>query len=210
MFKALLCWLMLLGITIGGPAHAQAWGSSQGQNQGVGVPGTENTVILNLPELPHPAGPPGQALLTEIETWISSQFDLPAIQEYPVIEFLPPVEMARLRSTGSLLDPGAQTSPNDRGSPAQYDTVAVYHDATRTVYLPEGWTDGRPAELSVLVHEMMHHFQNVLRLKYECPQEREKLAYLAQERWLGLFGRSLESDFDLDPFSLLVKTKCFY
>jgi hypothetical protein len=44
----------------------------------------------------------------------------------------------------------------------------------------------------------------------ECPQEREKLAYLAQERWLGLFGHNLESDFDLNPFSLLVKTKCFY
>jgi hypothetical protein len=50
----------------------------------------------------------------------------------------------------------------------------------------------------------------VLALKHECPQEREKLAYLAQERWLGLFGHSLESDFDLDPFSLLVKTRCFY
>src|SRR5260221_11569978 len=28
-----------------------------------------------------------------------------------------------------------------------------------------------PAELSILVHEMVHHFQNVLGLKHECPQE---------------------------------------
>jgi hypothetical protein len=57
---------------------------------------------------------------------------------------------------------------------------------------------------------MVHHFQHVLGLKFECPQEREVLAYLAQDRWLGLFGHSLEDDFDLDPFSLLVKTKCFH
>jgi predicted metalloprotease len=118
--------------------------------------------------------------------------------------------MTSLRSMGSSSDQGAQVAPNDRASSARYDTVAIYHDATRTIYLPEGWTGGTPAEVSVLVHEVVHHFQNVLGLKYECPQEREKLAYIAQDRWLGLFGHSLESDFHIDPFSLLVKTKCFY
>ncbi|HVI62197.1 MAG TPA: DUF6647 family protein [Bradyrhizobium sp.] len=62
----------------------------------------------------------------------------------------------------------------------------------------------------MLVHEVVHHFQNVLGLKYECPQEREKLAYIAQDRWLGLFGHSLTGDFALDPFSLFIKTTCFY
>jgi hypothetical protein len=57
---------------------------------------------------------------------------------------------------------------------------------------------------------MVHHVQNVGGLKYACPQEREKLAYMAQERWLGLFGHNLEADFDLDAFSLLVKTRCLY
>ena len=67
----------------------------------------------------------------------------------------------------------------------------------------------QPAELSVLVHEVVHHFQNVLGLKYECPQKRAKLAYIAQDRWLALFGHSLESDFHIDAFSLLAKTQCF-
>jgi hypothetical protein len=88
--------------------------------------------------------------------------------------------------------------------------VAVYSDATHTIYLPEGWTGGTPAELSVLVHELVHHVQNVGGLKYACPQEREKLAYMAQERWLGLFGHNLEADFELDAFSLLVKTRCLF
>jgi len=57
---------------------------------------------------------------------------------------------------------------------------------------------------------MVHHFQNVAGLKYACAGEREKLAYDAQERWLGLFGKSLESEFRIDPFSRLVKTRCLY
>jgi hypothetical protein len=34
---------------------------------------------------------------------------------------------------------------------------------------------------------MVHHLQTVGGLKFACPQEREELAYKAQERWLELF-----------------------
>jgi hypothetical protein len=63
-----------------------------------------------------------------------------------------------------------------------------------------------PAELSVLVHEMVHHRQNVGQLKFACPQVREELAYKAQNGWLGLFEHDPEHDFQLDGFSILVKT----
>jgi hypothetical protein len=189
MIKQLSCCLALLAIAIAGPADGQ-----QLANQTRTAQGTL-----------------GQALLIAIETWLSNQFDLPNIKDHPRVEFVPPEKIAALRSNGLLSDPGARSAPSDqRTSPPQHDTVAVYYDPTRTIYLPESWTGGTAGELSILVHEMVHHFQNVLALKHECPQDREKLAYLAQERWLGLFGHSLESDFDLDPFSLLVKTKCFY
>jgi hypothetical protein len=45
-------------------------------------------------------------------------------------------------------------------------------------------------------------------LKFEFPQEREQVAYKAQERWLGLFGRDLLRDFELDDCTILVSTKC--
>ena|SRR3954453_18885765 len=35
-------------------------------------------------------------------------------------------------------------------------------------------------------------------------QEREKLAYVAQSRWLIEFGTSLEEEFGINPFTLLV------
>jgi len=148
--------------------------------------------------------------ITAMETWVSNQFDLPTMHEHPRIEFAPPAKIASLRFTDLLSDPGAQVEPNNRAPSAQHDTIAIYDDATRTIYLPEGWSGSTPAELSVLVHEMVHHFQNLLGLKHECPQEREKLAYIAQDCWLGLFGHSLADDFALDPFSLFVKTTCFY
>jgi hypothetical protein len=153
----------------------------------------------------------GQPALTAIETWLSLQFDLPRAERHPRIEFARPDQIAALRYRGFLAN-----SKNERpasapsGEPAQSDTVAVYSDVDETIYLPEGWTGSTSTEQSVLVHEMVHHLQNLGGLKYECPQEREKLAYKAQDRWLSLFGHSLEHDFELDGFSLLVKTKCFY
>ena len=213
MSKAIPCCLTLFVIAIGGPADAEPAANrtpSTEQHQ-VRMSGRDYEEIpAGISELPRQPSSATQALLTAIENWVESQFDLPAIHEHPTIEFVLPGKMTSLRFKGSSSDPGAQVAPNDPASSAQYDTVAIYHDATRTIYLPEGWTGGTPAEVSVLVHEVVHHFQNVLGLKYECPQEREKLAYIAQDRWLALFGYSLERDFNIDPFSLLVKTRCFY
>ena len=62
--------------------------------------------------------------------------------------------------------------------------------------------------MSVLVHEVVHHLQHVAKLPHACPQEREQLAYRAQERWLRRFDRSLASEFGTDGFTLLVRTNC--
>jgi hypothetical protein len=109
--------------------------------------------------------------------------------------------MAQIRYRGSA---GNQAMPLDMGR----DIVAVYDDAKRTIYLPEGWSGVTPAEQSLLVHEMVHHLQNLGNLKYECPEAREKLAFVAQEQWLELFDHTLASEFELDPFTLLVRTSC--
>jgi hypothetical protein len=67
---------------------------------------------------------------------------------------------------------------------------------SKTIFLLNGWEGKTPAELSILAHEMVHHLQNVGQLKFECPEEREELAYKAQESWLHLFGHDLEHDSD--------------
>jgi hypothetical protein len=146
-------------------------------------------------------------LLTTIENWLSSHFDLPTIDRHPRIELASGSTIAslgykKLLSDWSIIAGSATDS--------QLRTISLYDDLTQTIYVPNGWTGSTDIEVSILVHEMVHHFQNLLGLKYACAQEREQLAYLAQDGWLSQSGRSLASDFDLDPFSLLVATTCKY
>jgi hypothetical protein len=136
------------------------------------------------------------ALLTIIATWLSINFGLTAHHDHPKIERVPAAVISDLRY-------GAVSQ--QRRAPV----VAVYDDRARVIYLADGWTGATPAESSVLVHEMVHHLQHLSAMTYACAAAREELAYEAQARWLALFGRSLRSEFDLDPMSLKVATKCF-
>lgn len=176
----------------------------------VAIPGTNYDVSLGG------AGAEPAALLTRpflaaIATWLSAEFGLPAFDRHPRIEFVPPQRLAALRYGGLLPPATTQNGRSDQEAEAlSRDTLAIYSDSERTIYLSSAWTGKSPADLSVVVHEMVHHIQNLAGLRFECPQEREKVAYAAQERWLALFGGSLAGDFELDGFSLLAKTKCFH
>jgi uncharacterized protein DUF6647 len=145
-----------------------------------------------------------EALLTAIVLWLSTTFNLPATFENPRIEFISATKMTSLfsKSIGQHEQVAMVTNQS------QPDVVSLYDHHAKTIYLLDGWNGKTPAELSILVHEMVHHLQTVGGLKFACPQEREELAYKAQERWLELFGHNLEQDFQLDPFSILVKSKC--
>jgi len=153
---------------------------------------------------------PREALLTEIAAWLSTNFDLPAIGDPPRVEFASPMKLMAMRYKGMLPDQWREDSMRDPAMQAAQarEVVAVYHDATRTIFLPDAWTGTTPAELSVLVHEMVHHLQNLAGLKYECPAAREKPAYLAQDRWLRLHDLDLEKEFQIDKFTLVVSAAC--
>ena len=154
-----------------------------------------------------------ETLLTAIVTWLSIGFGLPANYEHPRIEFVTPLEMNAVQLRGQPAASGrAGSGSAARPAPAtsQREVEALYDDTHRTIYLPEGWTGRTPAEVSVLVHEMVHHLQNVAGLKYDCPQAREKLAYAAQNQWLARSGRNLIDEFNLDALTLLLRTKCMH
>jgi hypothetical protein len=190
------------------PIHRHAFGEDANQNFAFGYLEFERTAdprgelrrtSENAPA--HEGSARAEQLMNSIQEWLAAKFDLPVIREAPHIEFIQPASMAQLRYRGSA---GNQAMPLD----IERDIVAVYDDAKRTIYLPEGWTGVTPAEQSLLVHEMVHHLQNLGSLKYECPEAREKLAFAAQEQWLELFDHTLASEFELDPFTLLVRTSC--
>jgi hypothetical protein len=148
------------------------------------------------------------ALLRSLVTWIAANFDLPANYDPPNVKLSSPAKIAALRNWDV---PGPETNGGVAPSHgAQREVVSVYDPATRTIYLRDDWRGRTPAELSILVHEMVHHLQTLAGLTFACPQEREQLAYQAQNRWLQMSGRDLASEFEIDPMTLLLTTKCFY
>jgi hypothetical protein len=145
------------------------------------------------------------ALLMAISLWLSASFSLPASDALPAVVFASQSEIVALRYKGLAGSPWSATAAAQSGP---LEVVSVYDDATKTIYLPERWTGRTPADLSVLVHETVHHLQNLAGLKYECPQQREQLAYQAQDQWLKLFNRNLSGEFEIDELTLLVNTRC--
>jgi hypothetical protein len=155
---------------------------------------------------------PTRALLEAITSWLSRNFDLPATSDVPQIEFLSGAALEEMRHRGSIQDQEAIASApsSARSIDRRGGTVALYDGERRTIYLTEAWRGDTAAEVSILVHEMVHHLQQSGDMRFECPQDRERVAYEAQERWLTLSGRSLLQDFEIDPLTLLLRTNCFY
>lgn len=150
------------------------------------------------------SGLPTDALADAIAAWLEAGFDMPVMQARPRFVLVAPKRLVSLRLRGVASDRWA-------GSNAGLtlgQVVAVYADDERTIYLPEDWSGGTAAELSVIVHEMVHHLQNEAGMKFACPEVREDVAFAAQARWLGLFGTDLQDEFGIDAFTLLVRTNC--
>jgi hypothetical protein len=147
-------------------------------------------------------------LLPKIAAWVSHSFDLPPIDRLPRVQFVSSAQVTALRYRLPQPPPAQAIGQAGPDPGAGRAVVAVYDKDT--IYLSDGWRGGSPADQSVLIHEMVHHLQHRAQLSYGCPQEREKLAYQVQERWLARFGASLQSEFEIDPMTLLLHSACLH
>jgi hypothetical protein len=137
------------------------------------------------------------SLIDTIELWLVANFDLKPMANPPELVTVAPSRLVEIHyGSASLVSPG--------------EVMGAYDEAGRTIYLTEGWNGRTPDELSVLVHEMVHHLQASADMRFACPAEREVLAYRAQDAWLRLFGTDLKSAFGIDAATLLVATVCTY
>lgn len=149
-----------------------------------------------------------RALLRGVSQWLTDNYGFPSTLELPRI-----VQVARAQISAMRYGPILSGVPQESLSASDEDqltTLAIYLDNERTIYLTEEFNGSTPAELSILVHEMVHHVQNGQALRYECPQAREKPAYLAQQRWLQQFGQDLSSEFQMDSMTFLLKSACIH
>jgi len=150
----------------------------------------------------HGSAKPMAAVLTDIVNWLATNFDLPAIYDHPKVQLTSSEDLIGMRYNVYFRDERRPNGP--------IEIEAIYSDVMKIIFLNDGWRGETPAKQSVLVHEMVHHLQNLGHLKYECPDAREKIAYEAQDRWLKLFNRDLETEFQIDMFTLFVKSACIY
>ncbi|MEP6066963.1 MAG: DUF6647 family protein [Paracoccaceae bacterium] len=144
--------------------------------------------------------------MTAIVAWLAMNFGLPVTEVYPEIQFLDRDKMIAVRAAPLNAEQTESLILYHENGP---DLVALYDDHSRTIYLPENWSPTSPADVSVLVHEMVHHVQNIQGEMFICPEAREKPAYLAQSKWLEEAGLSLESEFELDRMTLHFLTNCW-
>jgi hypothetical protein len=194
------------------PALILALALDQAQGQAMNVdrvqlPGSTFEVVLD-PAAAHHRIPPGPALISAIGAWLSFSFDLPPAAEPPTFRFASLEELVALRHRGVPSDHRSDTTVGATGPTEQPDILALYDSRARTIHLREDWRGDTAAGLSVVVHELVHHQQNMAALKFACGEAREEMAFAAQEQWLGLFGQNLETEFGLDPFTLFVRTNC--
>lgn len=171
------------------------------------IPGTTYRVVGHESQLDS-SRRPKRDLVRAIAAWLSAEFNLPAATDMPEVARASKGHMIALNYRAG--NPHAPIDPPARNARPQagHEIVAIYDDRARTIYLSKDWSGKTSAEISVLVHEMVHHLQNLAGRKYACAGEREKTAYQAQARFLDLFDQTLETEFGIDPVTLLVRTTC--
>lgn len=201
--------LVLAGLAQAGPTGAipDSRNIEQAEADRVAVPGTQYELDFGALRALPGAAVESPALLRAIVKWLSIEFQVPATDALPAIKFALPASIATLLHAGTLSDEPREATKLPAG---RRDVVAAYCAQERTIYLARGWTGSTPVELSMLVHEMVHHLQHSGNLSYGCREEREEVAYAAQAKWLALFGRDMNVEFDLDRFTLAMLTTCLY
>jgi hypothetical protein len=209
MLKQMVFFTTVASFAAAGAASAQEPRDfSQVPVQTVQLPGTAFEIVFNSPELQVGERRPMQPLSAAIMSWLAANFEIPAIANLPRVTFASIMDIADLHFSFVPSASKARHVEAAPALPARYMMLSLYSDASQTIYLPEGWNGNTPAELSMLVKEMVHHVQNAAGLEYECPQAREQLANAAQEKWLGLFERNLRQDFEMSPEVLALGTQC--
>jgi hypothetical protein len=166
-------------LTIVASTGARATGSEAGGDlfqQTAALPDIVREFVFGAIEIEEPLAK--QALLKSLACWLAVGFQLPDGVEQPRLAFAAPEKIFALRYR-QLLE-NSTAAKQGLLADGQRSTVAIYIDSERTLYLPKGWNGHSPAELSILVHELVHHLQSLGGKKFECPQAREEIAYDAQ------------------------------
>lgn len=119
--------------------------------------------------------PPRRAILgivQGLEQWLDRTSPYPARMEIPAIVFIDAEDAHSMRERSGRLHGRLR---------------GLYSQASATIYLVRPWDAHDPQDVSVLLHELVHHRQATARHWY-CDNAKEWDAYKLQDRWLAELG----------------------
>ena len=126
-------------------------------------------------------------VLSDLNTWLDANVEYDRPDSNPQIKIVSPERILTLHGV-----------PDRAGGP----TLGLYDEITETIYLAEPWSADTLYDVSVLLHEMVHHRQ--AQQHWYCPQAQEWRAYQIQAQWL------VEQDIE-DEFywpAILLQSSC--
>lgn len=92
------------------------------------------------------------------------------------------------------------------------NTVALYNNDTKTITVNENLDPTKEYDISVLLHEFIHHLQNINgHRRSDCSGEREGQAYTTQRAFLKSRGdKDTSATMGVDAFTELLISQCHY
>jgi hypothetical protein len=133
-------------------------------------------------------------LIAVLLTWIALQMGC-AAPAPPCVEQIPPRNICERFFDGNV--------PDDAS------VVAIYDRKNRVIYLSTAWRADSISDRGTLVHELVHHVQEVAGIPYPCLAAREKLAYHLQAKWLQENGVADPYKLmNVDEFTIMMRSLC--
>lgn len=133
-------------------------------------------------------------LIAVLLTWIALQMEC-AVPPPPCIEQIPPCEVCERFYEGDV--------------PADAAVIAAHDRKNRVIYLSTAWRAHSIVDRGTLVHELVHHLQEVAGIPYPCTAARERLAYHLQAKWLQENGvADPYKMMNVDEFTILMRPVC--
>lgn len=136
-------------------------------------------------------------LMMSLMIWIATVTALPVPNAVPEIERLDGRQMWDMLHTDIPYE--------SRGSS---DVIAIYNLEKRIMHLRHDWAPKGHKNLSVLVHELVHHMQSEAGKKFACRGEMEREAYEVQIAYLDKYGLKIEELFQINAMFLMAVTSC--